>query len=97
MEEDIDDILQLGEEAHLLLEIIDFKNPDLSFIESDFLKERIQTFLKQPLLNKITDGIIYKEYPFVIEDGKTSAHGIIDLFIVYNDHIDVIDYKLNFL
>ena len=94
LEEDIDDILQLGEEAHLLLEIIDFKNPDLSFIESDFLKERIQTFLKQPLLNKITDGIIYKEYPFVIEDGKTSAHGIIDLFIVYNDHIDVIDYKL---
>ena len=34
---------------------------------------------------------IYKEYEFVYE----TAHGIIDLMLEYEDHIKIIDYKLN--
>ena len=90
IEEDLEEVLKLGSEAHLLLEVIDFTNPDLSMIQSDFLRSRIQCFLDQPLLKNIEQGKVYKEYAFVKEDHM----GMIDLFIVYEDHIDVIDYKL---
>ena len=93
-DDDINDLLKLGNEVHLILEIIDFNNPNLDFIESDYIKEKINTFLNLDILKNIKDGQVFKEYQFIIEDNKTSSNGVIDLFIVYNDHIDLIDYKL---
>ena len=38
----------------------------------------------------------YHEHEFIFLDKKTNEtfHGIIDLLAVYDDHIDIIDYKL---
>lgn len=92
-EEDLTPVLTLGNEVHLILETLDFHHPDLSFIQSDLLQTKIAHFLELPLLKDIHDGKVYQEYAFYDSEKKTT--GVIDLFIVYEDHIDVIDYKLN--
>ncbi len=89
-EEDLNEILSLGRDVHLILETLDFKNPNLDFIENDYMKEKIENLLKLPLLKNVKDGKVYQEFTFFEQDAK----GIIDLFIVYEDHIDLIDYKL---
>ena len=83
--------MEFGTNIHFLLEVIDFKNPNYDFIENDYYANIIKDFINCPLLKNISDGIIYKEYEFFDLDTNTS--GIIDLMIVYNDHIDIIDYK----
>jgi ATP-dependent exoDNAse (exonuclease V) beta subunit len=42
-------------------------------------------------MNNINAGNIYKEYEFI--DNVNSTNGIIDLMVIYDDHIDIIDYK----
>ena len=37
---------------------------------------------------------IYKEYEFIYTKEDTTYHGIIDLLLVYPNHISIIDYKL---
>ena len=38
----------------------------------------------------------YEIFPiFIDEEGNQELHGIIDLMLVYDDHIDIIDYKLS--
>ena len=85
--------MEFGTEMHYLLELIDFKNPDLKDIDS-FYKEKINNFLNQELLKNIKEANIYKEYEFISEKDNETYHGIIDLMLEYNDHIDIIDYKL---
>ena len=81
--------MEFGTKMHYILELIDFKNPNLNNVEN-FYKEKINNFLKQDILKNIKETNIYKEYEFIDE----SYHGIIDLMLEYNDHIDIIDYKL---
>lgn len=38
---------------------------------------------------------IYHEYEFMYEEENNIYHGIIDLILEYEDHIKIIDYKLN--
>ena len=83
------DILELGTKLHELLEIIDFKNPDYSFITNEFYKSKVKKLLESDLLKNVKDGKVFKEYEYFDEE----HHGIIDLLIVYSDHIDIIDYK----
>ena len=52
----------------------------------------IYSFLNCDLLSDVENGKIYKEYQFYDEESKIS--GSIDLMIEYQDHIDIIDYKL---
>ena len=83
--------LEFGTNIHYLLELLDFHNPDYSYIEDDFYKDIVTKFMNCSLMSKINEGIVYKEYEFIDEDTDTS--GIIDLLVVYPDHIDIIDYK----
>ena len=87
--------MEFGLEMHESLELIDFLNPDLSLIDNDFIKTKINKFLNNPLLSNIDKANIYKEYEFIYEKDNTEYHGIIDLLLEYDDHIDIIDYKLN--
>lgn len=87
--------MELGTKVHYIFEMLDFYNPDInSQIDSldvdDFLKGRIKNFFKCELTKNIRNGKIYHEYEF-IDDTK---HGIIDLMVEYDDHIDIIDFKL---
>ena len=75
-------------------QLIDFLNPDLSLIDNDFIKTKINKFLNNPLLSNIDKANIYKEYEFIYEKDGIKYHGIIDLLLEYDDHIDIIDYKL---
>jgi ATP-dependent helicase/nuclease subunit A len=83
--------IELGLKLHFILEVLDFKNPDLNIIDDEFIKTKITEFLNSKLMMNIKDSYIYKEYEFF--DKKENIHGIIDLMLVYNDHIDIIDYK----
>lgn len=88
------DNIKLGLEIHDILEYLNFKNPDLDIIENNFIRNKIESFLKQPFLKDINDSEIYKEYEFIYEENDIKYHGIIDCMIEYKDHIDIIDYKL---
>ena len=85
--------MEFGTHIHYLLELIDFKKPNLNNIDN-FYKEKINNFLNQDILKNIKEANIYKEYEFIDEINNESYHGIIDLMLEYNDHIDIIDYKL---
>lgn len=92
IDDNLEKKLDFGTKIHEYLEIIDFNNPDFSFIDDELIRRKIRTILNLDLFSNIKNGDIYKEYEFIDEDN--SLKGIIDLFIVYNDHIDLIDYKL---
>ena len=85
--------MKFGTDMHYYLELLDLKNPDLSIIPSE-LKNNINTFLNSELLNNIKNGKVYQEYEFVYNYDNQETHGIIDLLIEYDDHFDIIDYKL---
>ncbi len=87
--------MKFGLKVHEVLEYLDFKNPDYSLIEDEFIKKKIMNFMSHDLLNNIKDATIYKEYEFIYTDSEKEYHGIIDLMLEYEDKIDIIDYKLN--
>jgi len=86
--------MEFGSYMHYLLEMIDFKNPDLDILElDDDIIDKIKRFLSLDLDFK--NAIIYKEFEFVYEDiNDDNHHGIIDLMLEYDDCIKIIDYKL---
>lgn len=82
--------IDFGIEIHFIMEIIDFKNPDYSIL-NNFYKSIVKRFLNSFLMKNVKNSIIYKEYEFL--DEENNIKGIIDLLIVYDTHIDLIDYK----
>lgn len=90
---DLDTIknIELGNEFHNILEDLDLKNPAYELIDNEFLVMKIKKMLNNDLFNKIKDATIYKEYEFITD----TSHGKIDLVLEYENHIDIIDYKLN--
>ncbi len=88
--------MQLGIKIHELLEIVDFKNPELQKLEiTDIEKKYLEAFLNQPILKNIQEANILKEYEFyTMDENHQKKHGIIDLVLEYQDRIDIIDYKL---
>ena len=86
--------MKYGTLIHETLEYIDFKNYDESIIEDKYIREKVSNFMNSDLMKDISSSNIYKEYEFVYEKDNTTYHGVIDLMIEYNDHIDIIDYKL---
>ena len=87
--------MQFGTRIHEILETIDFKNPELDkFNITEFEKKSINSFLNQPLLKNIKQAKFLKEYEFYIIEDTIEKHGIIDLILEYDDHVDIIDYKL---
>ena len=87
------DNMKLGTKIHYILETTDFINPNYNIIE-DRYKSYIKAFLDNKLIKNINQANIYKEYEFIYNKDKEVMHGIIDLMLEYNDHIDIIDYKL---
>ena len=87
-------LMKFGTKVHEMLELLDFKNINLSIIDDEFIKSKINKFLKNDLLKNIDNANIYKEYEFIYTKDNNEYHGIIDLMIEYTDHIDIIDYKL---
>jgi len=71
-----------GTRLHYLFETEDFKTTNNPLV----LK-----FLRLIDKNYINS---YKEYEFMYEDNNTLKHGIIDLMLEYDNHIDIIDYKM---
>ncbi|MDD6879003.1 MAG: UvrD-helicase domain-containing protein [bacterium] len=84
--------IKLGTLLHNYLEEIDFNNPDLSLIPKKYV-HFIQKFIDCGL--NFSNCNIYKELEFVYNVDSKNRHGIIDLMLEYNDHIKIIDYKLN--
>ena len=85
--------MELGTRLHELFEVIDFKNPQYEELSSQEITY-VKNLLNQDVLKEINHANIYKEYEFIYEEDNIVYHGIIDLMLVYNDHIDIIDYKL---
>ena len=87
--------MDLGTKVHEILEYIDFKNFDPNLIDNPWLCSLIENLLSHPLLKNLKDATIYHEYEFIYQKENKEYHGIIDLMLIYKDHIDIIDYKLN--
>ena len=81
--EEIDN-MDYGTYMHYLFEVTDFKNPKTD-------NKKVLNFISK--LN-LDNAKIYKEYEFMYEEESTLYHGIIDLLLVYDNHVDIIDYKL---
>ena len=86
--------IKLGTEIHEYLEYLDFKNPNLEIIDNLFIREHLQQFLDHSIMKNVKDAVVYQEYEFIFDDVTEEYHGVIDLMLEYNDHIDIIDYKL---
>ncbi len=82
--------LKYGTHIHLLMEEIDLKTKDTSFITNKIEKSLIDKVFSNKLFSKLENTNIYKEYEYLDEFNS----GVIDLMIEYKDHIDIIDYKL---
>ena len=85
--------MKFGTDMHYYLEVLDFNNPDLSIIPSEYTNN-IKSFLNSNIIKDISQAKIYKEYEFVYNYDNNLTHGIIDLLLEYEDHFDIIDYKL---
>ena len=66
----------------------------LSNIKDKFIINKINKFISSDIMKNIKNAKIYKEYEFIYNIDNIKYHGIIDLMNVYDDHIDIIDYKL---
>ena len=82
------DKMELGTKIHYYLEMLDFKNPDYSYVDNKYIN-KIKQFMNSPLLENIKEAKIFKEYEFM-DNGK---HGFIDLLLEYEDKIVIVDYK----
>ena len=91
-DESLNYIIDLGNELHACLEAINFNDINVEELDiSNHKKEIIKTLLKHDIFKNISKAKTYHEYEFYYNE----YHGIIDLLCVYDDHIDIIDYKLS--
>ncbi len=88
------DLMKFGTKVHEIFELLDFRNIDLSLVDNKFIRNKIEKFLSNDLLKNISNANIYKEYEFIYNKDNNEYHGIIDLMLEYDNHIDIIDYKL---
>ena len=86
--------INLGTMLHEIFELVDLKKPDYDSIDNNLYKKIISNFLSSDITSNIADAKIYKEYEFIYTKQNIKYHGIIDLMFEYDDHIDIIDYKL---
>lgn len=74
--------MKKGTHLHYIFETEDLKNTSDPYV----LK-----FIKHIDINYLN---CYKEYEFLYEDSNEIKHGFIDLMLEYNEHIDIVDYKM---
>ena len=85
--------MEYGTNIHYLLETTDFINPNYDNLTNNEI-DIIKSLLNNELFKNIKDANIFKEYEFIEETDNETKTGIIDLMLEYQDHIDIIDYKL---
>ena len=85
--------MNFGTEMHYMLENTDLKNPDYTLL-SPIEKSILENLLKNDIFKNINNAEIYQEYEFIDDNETSEKTGVIDLMLEYNDHIDIIDYKL---
>jgi len=86
--------MEFGTKIHEILECLDFKNIDYSNINNEFILNKIKKFVESDILKYIKNAKIFKEYEFIYTNDNNKYHGVIDLMLEYDNHIDIIDYKL---
>lgn len=90
-------IIEAGLLYHEALEMLDLSNPyaSLEMLDtSDDVKNVIKGVLDTDVMKNISQAKALREHEFSCIINGVSYHGIIDLLAIYDDHIDVIDYKL---
>ena len=93
LNDDLQSKLDFGIKLHEYMEIVDFKNPDISYIDEPRAKKIISKVLQMDVFkNCLKEDFIdaYKEYEFIDDN----LHGFVDLFLLFEDRIELIDYKL---
>lgn len=85
--------LDYGTHLHAIMEGLDFKNIDLSLLNDEDYKI-ISNVLSNDLFKDIAKAKTYHEHEFIFESNNKQYHGIIDLLVEYDDHVEIIDYKL---
>jgi ATP-dependent exoDNAse (exonuclease V) beta subunit len=89
-------IMNLGTKVHEVMESLDFKNPKIDSLNlTNDIKDIVNNVLSNPLFSNIKDANTYHELEFSFDSNNIHYDGIIDLLAVYNDHVDIIDYKLS--
>ncbi len=83
--------LAYGTRLHRLLEVVDFKTKDTSFITNDKERGIIDKVLSLSIFDDVADARIYHEYAFF--DEEENIHGSIDLLLIYKDYAYIIDFK----
>lgn len=84
-------ILTTGVRLHKLLELVDFKTKDTSFIKNSKDKKLVDDLLKNEIFSDLSNAVIYKEYGYYDEEINTT--GFIDLLIVKDNEYFIVDYK----
>lgn len=88
--------LDFGTFMHYVFEVYDFKNDNIDELNiTNIEKEKVINFLKHDEVKDIKNAKIYKEHEIRFTDGENTFHGFIDLLLEYDDHFDIIDYKLS--
>ena len=82
-----------GTKVHEVLELMDFKNPNYTNIDSK-IAEKIKSFIDSDLIKNNINSKFYKEYEFIYKEENIVKNGIIDLMIENESEIIIIDYKL---
>ncbi len=80
-----------GLELHLIMEYIDFKNPNYELVDKKY-QSIVKSFLDLDIIQGYKN--IYKEYEFIYYKDNDEFHGIIDLLLEFEDKFIIIDYKL---
>ena len=96
MDQEFKDLLDFGTMMHYCFEIYDFNKNNLDELNiSDEYKDNIKNFLKHEEVKNISKANIYKEHEIMFNKDGNTFHGFIDLLVEYEDHFDIIDYKLS--
>ena len=89
-------ILKIGTRLHVILQTINFKNIEFSKLNLSVHEEcMLKKVLNLECFKNIDNAKVYKEYEFAYEELGKKYHGIIDLLVEYDDHFEIIDYKLS--
>jgi ATP-dependent exoDNAse (exonuclease V) beta subunit len=96
MDKSFKELLDFGTMMHYCFEVYDFNHDNLNELNiSDEYKNNIRNFLKHDEVKNISSAITYKEHEILFNKDGSIFHGFIDLLVEYNDHFDIIDYKLS--
>lgn len=87
----IQELLDTGVRLHRLMELVNWKTRDTSFIKNSEDRAIVEGILGLPLFLEAKDAKFFPEYGYYDEDYKTT--GFIDLLMVENGIYTIIDWK----